>query len=150
MGRDITNLTSSPVSLRKEQRGVLEIKSPLKDFQQSPSEKANLASQSQLDSNNTEDQCLRTKGFKLCNYEEAPAYLQHNPHIRTGYRVNFDLSLCCKSLVHHHNGKIKVWSLSLSFVLLCLNNTNHICLLQTETCNIWTRILKKQGPFRPV
>ncbi len=42
---------------------------------------------------------------KFCSYEEAPSYLQHNKFIRTGYRANFSLSLCLRSVFHVHNGK---------------------------------------------
>jgi hypothetical protein len=46
----------------------------------------------------------RAECYKLCTYDEAPPYLQHNPFIRTGYRVNFSVGLCIHSLFRLHNG----------------------------------------------
>lgn len=42
--------------------------------------------------------------YRLCTYEQSPPYLQHNPFIRTGYRVNFSFRLCLHSLLRLHNG----------------------------------------------
>ena len=46
----------------------------------------------------------RAECYRLCTYDEAPPYLQHNPFIRTGYRVNFSVKLCLQSFFRLHNG----------------------------------------------
>jgi hypothetical protein len=46
----------------------------------------------------------RAECYKLCTYDEAPPYLQHNPFIRTGYRSNFSFKLCLHSFYRLHNG----------------------------------------------
>jgi adiponectin receptor len=43
-------------------------------------------------------------------FDDAPAYQQDNPFIRTGYRANFAVSTCLVSLFRLHNQTCNVWS----------------------------------------
>jgi channel protein (hemolysin III family) len=51
-----------------------------------------------------------TKTYSTVTFDEAPAYQQDNPFIRTGYRVNFSCGLCLMSLFKLHNQTCNVWS----------------------------------------
>lgn len=59
----------------------------------------------------------RAECYRLCTYDEAPPYLQHNPFIRTGYRVNFSVKLCLQSFFRLHNESWNVWTHFGGFVI---------------------------------
>jgi len=57
-----------------------------------------------------------TSKFVLRTWEETPFYLRGNKFIRTGYRVNFSLLLCCTSMCRIHNETWNIWTHLLGFV----------------------------------
>lgn len=48
--------------------------------------------------------------YRTVGFDDAPAYQQDNPFIRTGYRANFAVSTCLVSLFRLHNQTCNVWS----------------------------------------
>jgi len=65
----------------------------------------------------------RAECYKLCRYEELPAYLRHNPFVLTGYRVNFSFSLCLHSIFRLHNESWNIWTHLFGFaIFLWLGN----------------------------
>eukprot|EP01117_Protostelium_nocturnum_P006104 TRINITY_DN21_c0_g1_i1.p1 TRINITY_DN21_c0_g1~~TRINITY_DN21_c0_g1_i1.p1 ORF type:complete len:283 (-),score=50.64 TRINITY_DN21_c0_g1_i1:388-1236(-) len=48
--------------------------------------------------------------YELLHYNDLPQYLKDNHFIHTGYRVDFSLWLCVKSLFSWHNETLCIWT----------------------------------------
>ena len=51
-----------------------------------------------------------TPSYKLVEYKDAPAVLQYNQYVETGYRAHLTTSQAIASMVHVHNESGNVWS----------------------------------------
>jgi len=57
------------------------------------------------------------RGQKLLKYNEAPAYLQQNPFIHTGYRLPHSFLDCIRSVLEIHNETLNIWTHLLGFLV---------------------------------
>jgi len=56
------------------------------------------------------------KSYMLHAYDELPAWMKDNHFIRTGYRVQFSVALCFKSLFKLHNETWSIWTHLIGFL----------------------------------
>jgi len=57
------------------------------------------------------------RGQKLLKYNEAPAYLQQNQYIHTGYRSPQSYIECMRSVFLFHNETLNIWTHLLGFLV---------------------------------
>lgn len=55
--------------------------------------------------------------LRTVSYTQAPAYMQDNPHIKSGYRVNLSMKECLQSIFQLHNETFNIWSHLIGFLI---------------------------------
>jgi len=55
--------------------------------------------------------------FTLYKYEDTPGWMQDNIYITSGYRANYSVALCIKSLFRMHNETWSIWTHLVGFLL---------------------------------
>ncbi|XP_062499247.1 progestin and adipoQ receptor family member 3-like [Corticium candelabrum] len=79
----------------------------------------------------TDSTCLRT-------YDEIPSFLQGNPCIRSGYRVELRTKLSClKSLFWLSNETVNVWSHLVAFLYFVVASIWVNCVVIPDTLSTW-------------
>jgi adiponectin receptor len=91
----------------------------------------------------------RCTTYKTVGFEEAPAYQQDNPFIRTGYRVDFAYSTCLVSLLKLHNQTCNVWSHLLGVPIFLAFGLFTLFVIAPEDVRVFPRFLYLDILFRP-
>ncbi|XP_026752074.1 progestin and adipoQ receptor family member 3 [Galleria mellonella] len=82
------------------------------------------------DNNNLTKEDLEYINYRqLLKYEEAPAYLQHNPYIRDGYRKMLPTRLCWESVFWWTNETMNIWTHVFGFFLIMSLTINDLLLI---------------------
>jgi len=87
-----------------------------------------------------EEEKSKTNVFALCSFAELPEYLKFNKYIYTGYRKEFSLRLCLKSIFRVHNETGNIWSHLLGFAYF-MYLTIHTLLTTLDDTSIAVKVI---------